>query len=577
MNAPAMRVTDPLSERLARLRARRREPGWAHDLLELGRELAMAEAGAVLARGAEGWEAIAPETADAVPAAWTALADSAVSGRGIAASAVGREGRWVFAAAAGAADPPGAPARPAVLLLEVASALPMDLVLTRERMAFLGALAESGATEAVLAARAPAALATAAAEALLGADQLAAGLHEAALVLARAGLVGAERVAVVVPRSRAVGVSDQPQVTPGADLPRRLLDLAEEALDRGTPRLSGGGSAASPAERAYAAAIGANPVLVVPGRAGGAVLVVAFAPGTGVPEQAGEQLTPAATMIGALAQGPRPGRRWPRRWIAAGAVGAVLAALALAPRDAVVEAPMVLRPERAQVVTAPFDGVVEASVAQPGDPAVAGETPLARLATREVELEFAAARARAANDMRDAAVARAGGQPAQEQIAMLSARRAEAQVALIEHRLRLADIRAPADGVIIAGDLRRSLGQPVSRGQVLFELALPGPLRAEVLVLDEDSPALREGQAVRLSAAAEPGRVREAVVERIRPMAEVIEGRNVFRVIARLSGPEQDGLRPGMEGWARIKTGRTTWLAALLRDPVRWVRRRLWI
>jgi hypothetical protein len=98
-----------------------------------------------------------------------------------------------------------------------------------------------------------------------------------------------------------------------------------------------------------------------------------------------------------------------------------------------------------------------------------------------------------------------------------------------------------------------------------------------VLVLDEDSPALREGQAVRLSAAAEPGRVRDAVVERIRPMAEVIEGRNVFRVIARLSGAEAEGLRPGMEGWARIETGRTTWLAALLRDPVRWVRRRLWI
>jgi multidrug efflux pump subunit AcrA (membrane-fusion protein) len=174
-------------------------------------------------------------------------------------------------------------------------------------------------------------------------------------------------------------------------------------------------------------------------------------------------------------------------------------------------------------------------------------------------------------------VARAAGQPAQEQIALLSARRAEAQVGLLEHRLRLADIRAPSDGVIIAGDLRRSLGQPVSRGQVLFEIALPGPLRAEVLVLDEDSAALAPGQPVRFSTAAEPGRVREAVVDRIRPMAEVVDGRNVFRVVATLRDEDAGDLRPGMEGWARVETGRTTWLAALLRDPVRWVRRRLWI
>lgn len=572
-----MRTTDPLSERLARLRARRRDPGWAQDLLDLGRELAMADAGAVLARGPEGWSVLAPGTAEAPPGPWIDLAGSALAGRGIAAAAVGAQGRWVFAAAAGRADAGEGPARPAALVLEVASALPMDLVLTRERMAFLGALAEAAASEATAQARAPAALAAAAAEALLGAPDLPQGLHEAAALLARAGLAGVERVAVVLPGSRAIGVSDQVQPDPGADLPRRLAALAQEAADRGTPRLSGAGLAASPAERAYAEAIGGHPVLVVPGARGGAVVILAFAPGGAVPEDAGAWLTPAASLLGVVARNRPAGRRLPRGWIAAGAVAALLGLLAVLPRAAVVEAPMVLRPDRAQVVTAPFDGVLEASAAEPGERVVQGETPLARLVTREVELELVAARARAANDLRDAAVARAAGQPAQEQIALLSARRAEAQVALLEHRLRLADIRAPADGVIVAGDLRRSLGQPVTRGQVLFELALPGPLRAEALVLDEDIPALREGQRVRFSTAAEPGRVREARVERIRPMAEVVEGRNVFRVVAHLAEPEEAELRPGMEGWARIETGRTTWLAALLRDPVRWVRRRLWI
>jgi hypothetical protein len=572
MNAPAMRQSDALCDRLARLRARRREAGWAEELLGLGRELVLADAGAVLALEAEGWIAIAPALEEAPPEAWARLAEAAVGGRGIAAAAVGHDGRWVFAVALGLTDAPGPSARPAALVMEVGSAIPMDLVLTRERMAFLGALTEASGAEAAFQARAPHALAATAADALVGAADRAEGLHAAAAALV---LPGAERVALVLPERGEVAVSDQRQIEPGAELPRSLLALGQEALDRGAARLVAAGGATTPAERGFAEAFGARPLLLLP--AAPLVLIVSFAPGTLLPESAVERLAVIPRLLAAVVAGRRRRRRLDRRLVAFGAVAAVLGLLAVLPRAAVVEAPVVLRPEMARVVAAPFDGLLEASSVQPGDRVTGQETSLARLATREIELELAAARARAANDLRDAAVARSAAQPAQEQISLLSARRAEAQVALLEHRLRLADIRAPADGVIIAGDLRRSLGQPVSRGQVLFEIALPGPLRAEVLVLDEDIPAIREGQAVRFATAAEPGQPREALVERIRPMAEVVEGRNVFRVIARIGEGEDVALRPGMEGWARIETGRTTWLAAMLRDPVRWVRRMFWI
>lgn len=576
MNAPALRAADPLSDRLARLRARQREPGWAQELLDLGREITLAAAGAVLTRSPEGWEAIAPATGDVPPDAWVALAEAAAAGRGTAAGAVGHEGRWVFAVLAGPATGPGTAARPAVLVLEVGSALPMDLVLTRERMAFLGALAEAGSLEAALHARTPQALAAAAAAALAGAADRREGLHEAAATLA-AGLPGAERVAVLLPHRRQLGLSDQRLVEPGADLPRRLLAVADEAMERAVPRLLPQDASPSPAERAMTDAFGAHPILSVPSRDGRAVVIVAFAPGAVVSEALGTRLVPAATLLASVAEARRGRGMSGRRWVIMGSVAAGLGLLAVLPRDALVEAPVVLRPEHAQVVTAPFDGVLESSTVQPGDAVVARQTRLARIVTREVELELAAARARAANDLRDAAVARAGGQPAQEQISLLSARRADAQVALLEYRLDQADIRAPEDGVIIAGDLRRSIGQPLSRGQVLFEVALRGPIRAEALVLDEDIPRIREGQRLRFATAAEPGRPREAVVERIRPMAEVVEGRNVFRVIARIEDGSAGDLRPGMEGWAHIVTGRTTWLMSLVRDPVRWLRRRFWI
>lgn len=585
--APAA-AADALAGRLAGLRARRRDPGWAEGLLGLAREVTLADSGAVLAEARDGsWSVLVPSTAAAPPAAWLALAGAALSGRLLAAAPGEAAGRWRFAASLGSVDPPeaGAAARRGALVLEVVARSPAELALTRERIAFLAALAEAAAVEAGAVAQLPQALAGAVAEALRRhPEDPAAGLHRAAAILA-AALPGAQRVAVALRPGRrggGLGVSDQPRLEPGATLPRRLTALAEEAVERAAPRSAAPDAARSPAERAFdaafGAAFGARGLLSLPAEGGGEAVILAFlAPDAPLPEAAVARLQPAANLLGALAtRPPRRGRR--RRGLALGIGGATaIGLLAVLPWPAEVAAPFVLQPERSRSITAPFDGFLESSTAQPGDAVTAGATPLARLNTREVELELAAARARAANDRREAAIARAAGEPAREQIALLAARRAEAQVGLLEYRLALADIRAPVDGTIVAGDLRRSLGQPLARGQVLFEIALPGPLRAEVLVLDEHVPAVAPGQRVRLAPAAEPGRVRIARVLRVRPMAEVVEGRNVFRVVATLEDSGAEGLRPGMEGWARIETGPSTMLAWLLRDPVRWVRRRLWI
>lgn len=571
MTALGAQAADALALRLAALRARRREAGWAEELLALARELTLAEAGAVLRRDGEGWRALAPATKAEPPAAWAELARN-LAGRGVAAAPTGGEGRWLFATAAGAAGPDGAPA---VLVIELRSGIPLDLALTRERLAFLGALAEAGGAEAALAAQGPGALAAAAAEALLAATDREAGLRAAAQRLAGA-LPGVERAALVLPEARRLALSDQPVVERGAELARTLFGLAEEALQRAAPRLMPAGAPASPAERAYAASAPAAAMAALAGPDARLVVLLFFAPGAQPSEAAVARLAPIAGLLDAAARG-RPARApWPRaRWLAL-AAGAALFAAGFLPRVAEVPAPMLLQPERAQLVTAPQDGLLEASEARPGDAVRAGVTPLARLATREIALELAAARARAANDRREATIARAAGQPAQEQIASLAARRAEAQVALLENRLALADMRAPVDGVILSGDLRRGVGQPVTRGQVLFEIALEGPLRVEVLVLDADAAPVAPGQPLRFALAGEPWRERRAVIERVRPMAEFVEGRNVFRAIARLEEPDA-ALRPGMEGWARIEVGRTNWWGWALREPIRWVRRALWV
>jgi hypothetical protein len=55
-------------------------------------------------------------------------------------------------------------------------------------------------------------------------------------------------------------------------------------------------------------------------------------------------------------------------------------------------------------------------------------------------------------------------------------------------------------------------------------------------------------------------------------MAEVVKGRNIFRVYAKFDASAEGELRGGMEGWARISVGTTTWLAMISDRPIRWLR-----
>ena len=518
------------------------------------------------------------EGATECPAAWTSAAARALLARGVWAGP--SEGRFIFAVPVGHVGALDRPATMAVLVLEIAARVQMDLALTRERLVALSALCEAITQAAAGSLAVGAASAAAAAEALLRAPDRRSGFAEAARVLARSA-AGIERLALVrLARGRVadIAVADEPTLDRAADLPQRLVGLVEEAFDGEDLVVATQDGPGTPAQEAYFARFGRHPLFarLSPGRRLG---IAAALYDDRSPTDAALALAPALSLLERVLD-PRPPLLAPRRrnawlWRTAGA-GAAIGLLAVLPRVDAVEAPATFQPEWQQVISAPFDGVVERSTVQPGDRVEAGTTVLARLETREIELEIAAANARAANELRDATVARAAGQPAQEQLALLAAKRADAQLALLRHRLAAAELRTPVSGVIISGDLRRSLGQPVLRGQTLFEVAPHEATRAEIRVLDEDVSRVAPGQAVRILPAAEPDRPRKGIVERVRPTAELVQSRNSFLVVALLD-PDDEPLRPGSEGIAHIETGRTTWLASLLRQPVRYVRQLLWI
>ena len=574
MNHSAEPNNDVLLERLQRVKSAKRNQGWALELLNLARELTMARRAVVLARSEAGWILLAATSDTIDQSIFEGCAEQALVGSVIAAERLVLGDGWAFAASLGQTSLDDAKAGQAVLVVEIASQNTIDLILTRERMAFLAALAEAAVTEAKVDQWLPLALATLALENVRAAPDLASGLHLAATFIAKISLPNAERISVCMMKPFFIGISGQREIDLKGSIVHRLKTIAQEAVSRGEVRVLQGQGTPSLAEQLYRENFGRKEIVTIPASNNSLVIIATFPAGTSINPEIAKRMIPTANALSCFDRHSlRSADKGRQRLILAGIIAAVLGLVSILPRQAVVEAPVTIRSEHIRVVTAPFDGILDSSDVQPGDTVFHDQTVLARLATREIELELDAARAKATSDRRDAAVARASGQAAQEQISLLSARRAEAQVSLLEYRLRLAEMRAPSDGILLTGDLRRNIGQPLARGQMLFEIALSGGLRAEILVLDEDVNTVAVGQQVLISVASDPGRHRLATVERVRPMAEVVNGRNVFRVYAKLEDEGKGDLRGGMEGWAKIVVGTTNWFSLIMRAPVRWVRR----
>jgi RND family efflux transporter MFP subunit len=230
------------------------------------------------------------------------------------------------------------------------------------------------------------------------------------------------------------------------------------------------------------------------------------------------------------------------------------------------------RVQRALVASVP--GYVSEANARAGDLVGKGFV-LARLDDRDLQLEkrkWLSQRAQLEREFREALA-----NQDRTQVSILRAQidQATAELLLAEESLGRTEVVAPFDGVVLEGDLDRSLGSPVERGDVLFELAPLDGYRVIVEVDGRDIADVRSGQKGRLTLAALPDRPMALLVERTTPVSTTRDGRNYFRVEATLEEPGAD-LRPGMEGVAKIEAGRRRLFWILTHELFDWLRLRLW-
>lgn len=204
-----------------------------------------------------------------------------------------------------------------------------------------------------------------------------------------------------------------------------------------------------------------------------------------------------------------------------------------------------------RVLAAPFDGYISDATRRAGDEVKQGDA-LAALDTRETELELLRAGNLEVQYRRQAEEASARGDSAAAAIAQAQARQAMAQMQFHREQIQRSTLRAPFDGTIVSGDLSQQLGEAVKRGQELFKLSPPDGYRLWLDVEDRLIDDVAVGQTGRVALAAMPDRQIPFTVTRIVPLAQVQEGKTVFRLEASLDEKAAPALRPGMEGVGRI-------------------------
>jgi multidrug efflux pump subunit AcrA (membrane-fusion protein) len=165
---------------------------------------------------------------------------------------------------------------------------------------------------------------------------------------------------------------------------------------------------------------------------------------------------------------------------------------------------------------------------------------------------------------------------AQASIVSAQVEQVEAQLALVEEQLSRTEVTAPFKGVIVSGDLSQSLGAPLERGQVLFEVAPLDAYRVVLQVDERDIAYLKQGQRGDLVLASLPGSSIPVAVSKITPVSTPKEGRNLFRVEAQLDRAPGSRLRPGMEGVAKIGIDERSLVWIWTRQLANWVRLKTW-
>ena len=231
----------------------------------------------------------------------------------------------------------------------------------------------------------------------------------------------------------------------------------------------------------------------------------------------------------------------------AGLVVALALWLSLATVTFHISSDSVLEAKICHSVVAPQNGYIASANVRAGDLVRKGEL-MAMLDDHELRLEQRKWQSQSAQYFKEYRKALAVADRAE--IAILKAKRAqaEAQLRLVEQQLERTSLLAPISGLVVRGDLRRAIGSPVERGDVLYEVAHSDDYLVVLNVDDRDIELVAPGQRGQLKLSGIPDLTIGVSIDRITPVSTSEGGHNYFRVEALMESHFLTPLRVGDKG-----------------------------
>ena len=248
-------------------------------------------------------------------------------------------------------------------------------------------------------------------------------------------------------------------------------------------------------------------------------------------------------------------------------------AMSLMSGDYRVTAPAHLEGKVQRAIVAPFDGYITTANLRAGETVAAGDV-IARLDIEELLLQQQRYAAEKNEHVRQYRKALSRRNQTEAHIFKTQVDQADAQLELLAKKIERASLVSTLDGVIISGDLSRSLGAPVKTGDLLFEVAPLDEYRLIILVDEKQVVDIQPGQSGTLNLNAMPGDTLALEVHQVSPVFSENEKGIAYRVEARLA-EQFAGLRPGMEGVAKIDIDRRSFAWIYLHELIDVLR--LWV
>lgn len=227
-----------------------------------------------------------------------------------------------------------------------------------------------------------------------------------------------------------------------------------------------------------------------------------------------------------------------------------------------------------RAITAPYDGFISDAPVRPGDVVRKGEK-LARLDDREKRLERIKVQSRREQYLRQYRQALATGNRSEMMVLRQQMEQDDVQIRLLNDQIGKSVLAAPFDAVVVSGDLSQSLGAPVERSKVLFEVAPLEAYRVRLHVDEQRISDLRPGQKGTVVLNSLPNSKFPITLTKITPVSVTTEGKNQFMVEASLD-QVSNRIRPGMEGVGKVFVERRLLIWIWTHELLDWLRLWAW-